>query len=375
MNIYEELGVTPVINAAGTYTIVGGSRMSAQTLQAMQEAAEDHVLISELQNAVQAKIAQMTHNEAAVVCNGAAAGLYLCALSALALKHGKKARYLTRGKVNAGEIVALAAHHIPYDYVLRQLGVKQTWVGYPNIHASTSIEDVENAIGEHTAALFYYVSSPYGLATPGAVPLEQFIQLGERYKLPVVVDAAAQLPPKSNLWDFTKQGATVAIFSGGKDLRGPQSSGLIVGKKDFLKIVQETNFPNYGFGRMLKTGREEIAGLYAALKEYLLVDEGTRARFAENCVNLILETFAKSTLYVMKRAFPNEAGQPLPYVAVQTKKRLPLEAVARAMLEGSPSVFIKPEGDQFFINPMTLQETEVNAVIAKLQSVEKRLSM
>lgn len=373
MKVYEDLGVTPVINAAGTYTIVGGSRMSAQTLEAMKEASQHHVVISELQSAVQKRIARITHNEASVVCNGAAAGLYLCALSAIAIKYEKKAKYLTRDEIAQSEIIALAAHHIPYDYVLRQLGMVQTWVGYPNIHGSTCIEDVENSISTQTAALFYYISSPYGLATPGAVPLDEFIQLGMRYKLPVIVDAAAQLPPKSNVWKFTKQGATAVIFSGGKDMRGPQSSGLIVGTKAFLAIAQETNFPHYGFGRMLKIGREEIVGLYAALQQYLAQDEDERMAFAERCVSLFLETFAQSTLYDMDRVFPNEAGQPMPYVAVRMKKSILLETIASAMLEGTPSVFIKPEGDRFFINPMTLQENEINAVITKLQSIEKTL--
>lgn len=352
MGIYEELGVQPVINAAGTYTIVGGSRMSAQTLAAMKEAAESHVLLSKLQDAVQKRIAQMTHNEAASVCGGAAAGLYLCAISAIAIKHNKTAKYLTRDEIQHSEIVALAAHHIPYDYALRQLGVKQTWAGYPNIHESTSIEDVEGAINQHTAALFYYISSPYGIATPGAVPLQQFVALGAQYKLPVIVDAAAQLTPKSNLWAFTRQGATAAVFSGGKDLRGPQSSGLVVGTQSFLRVVHETNFPHYGFGRMLKTGREEIVGLYAALKQYLGQDEDARAAFAETCVKRTVETFAMSSVYAMRRAFPNEAGQPMPYVAVRMKQGVPLTKVERAMMGGTPSVFIKPEGDRFFINPI-----------------------
>ena len=373
MNIYEQLNISPTINAAGTYTIVGGSRMSAETLQAMKEASEQHVIIVKLQEAVQSDIASMTHNEASVVCNGAAAGLYLCALSAIALKHHKKSRYLAANEIKKSEILAMSAQHIPYDYALRQLGVKQTWVGYPNIPDSMSVEDLENGITEDTAALFYYISSPYGIATPGVLSLQEFIQVGQRHNLPIVVDAAAQLPPVSNLWNFTREGATAVTFSGGKDICGPQSSGLIVGQKAFLDIVKESNFPHYGFGRMLKIGREEIVGLYVALKQYLARDHEQRNTFAENCVRTVLEHFSTSALYDMERVFPNEAGQPMAFVAVRLKKNIPLERVADEMFTDNPSVFIKPEGDRFFINPMTLQESEIDSVITKLKIVEKKI--
>lgn len=373
MGVYERLKVRTVINAAGTYTIVGGSRMRAETLRAMQEASAQHVIISELQEAVQTDIARLTRNEAAAVCCGAAAGLYLCALSALSILYGKKAKYLTTDEIKSGEILSMCAQHIPYDYALRQLGVTQKWVGYPNIPDSMSTEDLESGINEHTAALFYYISSPYGISTPGALPLEEFIAIGQKYKLPVIVDAAAQLPPVENLWEFTRQGATAVTFSGGKDLRGPQSSGLIVGKESFLKVVQETNFPHYGFGRMLKVGREEIVGLYIALTQYLALDHAQRDTFAENCVQKCVANFAKSALFKMKRAFPNEAAQPMAFVEVRMKKPISLVRIEKEMLDGEPSVFIKPEGNVFFINPMTLEEHELEIVIAKLKSIEKKL--
>ena len=373
MTIYEELGVVPVIDAAGTYTVVGGSRMSEETIRCIGEAASQHVEIPELQTAVQNKIAEMTRNESSVICNGAASGLYLCAVSAIAKKLGKKAKYLSNEEIADCEVLSMNAHHIPYDYAVKQLGVGLRSVGYPNIEGSMDKDDLESGINKHTAAIYYFISSPYGIKTPGALPLEDVIEIGEQYKLPVIVDAAAQLPPVENLWKLTGMGASAVIFSGGKSLRGPQSSGLIVGKKEFLKIVQETNFPNYGFGRMLKTGREEIVGLYSAIKQYLAMDHEEMDRFAERCVSAVLNAFGESELFHVERLFPNEAAQPMAFVKITAKDSLDLEDVVRRMKDGQPSVFIKPEGECFFINPMTLKDGEVLPVIEKLKQVEKSI--
>ena len=373
MNIYDELGLVPMINAAGTYTVVGGSRMSEETLQDLADAAGAHVEIPELQEAVQKKIADMTGNETSVVCNGAASGLYLCAISAVALKTGKKSRFLEVDDLAAHEIISFHAQHIPYDFAVKQSGVRDVRVGYPNIEGSTNIEDLEAAIRPNTVAVFYYISSPYGLQTPGALPLEDVISVANDFSLPVIVDAAAQLPPVENLWNFTSIGAAAAIFSGGKYLKGPQSSGLIVGKKSFLETVQDTNFPNYGYGRMLKTGREEIIALYSAIKQYLNSEHVSQQERAEDIVREIVSALTDSKIYQAERVYPNEAAQPMAYVRFAMKKVIDPQKVINLMRMGRPSVFLKQEGSFFYVNPMTLSEDEVALVLEKLIQVERHI--
>ena len=370
MSIYDDLEVTRLINAAGTYTMVGGSRMSAETMAAMTEAANSHVEISKLQEAVQKKIAMLTNNESSAICNGADSGLYLCAVSAIGKKYNKKTRYLTTGEIVKSEILGLASQHIPYDYVVKQLGAKQVWAGYPNIPDSMTAEDLASRITPDTAAIFYFISSPFGIDTPGSLSLEETIAVGKKYNLPVIVDAAAQLPPRENLWKFTQMGADVAIFSGGKYLRGPQSSGLIVGKSAFMNIVHETNFPNYGFGRMLKTGREEIVGLYSALEQYMQLDPEVENRRAEDMIRKIIAEFTSSKVYAMERIFPNEAAQPMPYIRVMLKNQYSLSEFAAKMRSGSSAVFVKPEGKYCYLNPMTIFDDEVDVLITKLHEVE-----
>ncbi|MEM9423894.1 MAG: aminotransferase class V-fold PLP-dependent enzyme [Spirochaetota bacterium] len=342
--------------------------------------------IPELQTVVQQRIAAMTQNEAAAVCNGAASGLYLCAVSAVALKLNKPSKYLSLEELAAHEILSFSAQHIPYDFAVKQSGIRQTWVGYPNIEGSMVAADLEAAIRANTAAIYYYISSPYGLYTPGVLPLEEVLAIARKHDIPVIVDAAAQLPPRENLWKFTAMGAAAAIFSGGKYLKGPQSSGLIVGKKSFLEMVQETNFPNYGYGRMLKTGREEIIGLYSAIQQYLDSDCERERENAEETVREVLAALQNSSLYQVERVFPNEAAQPLPYVRVGLNRRVPagvdLESVIDLIRQADlgdpadsrdsrePAVFVKPEGPYFYINPMTLPREQVSLVIEKLISVE-----
>ena len=372
MTIYEELGIKPFINAAGTYTVIGGSRMSEETLKHVCEASRQHVSIEELLETVQHNIADMTHNEAAVVCNGAATGLYLSTLACVSLKLGKATKYISIPEIQNYEVLAMNAHHIPYDFAVSQTGVRQCWIGYSNIEGSISVEDLEHAIHEQTVAIFYYISSPHGLHTAGALSLEETIAVGRKYNVPVIVDAAAQLPPIENIWNFTKMGATAVLFSGGKDLCGPQSSGLIVGKKKLLSIIQQTNFPNYGYGRMLKIGREEIVGLYCAVKQYLKKDYNRRNVFVEETISYILKEFINSTIYTMERVFPNEAGQALAYIRVSLKINNSIHKLEKDLRQEEPSVFVKPERDVLYINPMTLRDNEIKDVIQKLRIIENK---
>ena len=226
MGIYEELGVPPVINAMGTFTIYGGSKMSPQTLRDMQEAAASFVDIRLLQRRLSQAVAELTHNEAAYICGGASCGVYPSLLAAIAKKRGKKVRHLSREDFYRSEVILFRSHRNPYDIVLDQLGVKLVELAYPNHSLKDPCGDILAAVTPDTAAVYYLES---GWVSPGAPALSDVIQAARTARIPVVLDAAAMLPPVENLWAYTAAGVDLAVFSGGKDLRGPQSSGLIVG--------------------------------------------------------------------------------------------------------------------------------------------------
>ena len=370
-SIYNKLNITPMINAAGTYTMVGGSRMSEQTLKDMTDAARAHVDIKELQEKVNQRLAEITKNEAASVCNGAAAGLYLAAATCVAKKSGRPFNTLSLPEIGEYEILMFAAHRNPYDWSIRQLGVKLKEIGYPNtMHVATS-DDLRNAINENTAGIFFMFSNRGGWIAEGGLDFEATLKVAAEKDIPVIVDAAAQVPPVENLWKLTQMGATAVLFSGGKDLRGPQSSGLIVGKKDFLKSFTEINFFNYGIGRMLKTGREEIVGLLSAVEQYVTMDHTERNAWVESQIEKLIHFSKNSDIFNIKRTFPNEAGQPMARAEILLKTSdLTLEEITIALRNGTPSIFTFVDRGHLFINPMTLFEGETETIIEKLKIIE-----
>lgn len=367
MGIYEELGVDRYINAMGTYTAWGGSRMSAETLDAMRDAAASFVDIKDLQVKVGRSIASMTKNEAAYVCNGAACGVYLSLAAAVSLKLGKKLQYVSREEFAQCNVLVYRSHLSPYDFVFKQLGVTTIELGNSNHTPATPIEDIRHALNEHTVAAYYLES---GWVSIGAPTLAQMKEAVAPYDIPVILDAAAMLPPAENLWNYTHGGAEVAVFSGGKDLHGPQSSGLIVGSQRIIGTILDFGFPSPGLGRMMKTGREEIVGLYAALKQFLAEDSAARLEDAEAQVLLAQEILKGVGFFRVERSFPNEAGQPIPRVAVTIlDDKCNVAKVLRFLREGEPHVIAqgdKVRPDVFYLNPMSMTKEEMELVCRKL---------
>ena len=368
-SIYDRLGVQRIINAAGTYTVIGGSRMSEQTLSDIAEASRSFVEIPTLQLRAHERIAALTKNEAAYIATGGAASLYITGGAALARKYRKKVTYLSDDVIRSSEVIMFRAHRSPYDWSLQQLGVKIVDVGYPNVIGPASREDLEAAISENTCAIFYAAGGPGGWLAEGALNLADTIEIANKHDLPVIVDAAAQLPPVDNLWNFTNAGASAVIFSGGKDLRGPQASGLIVGKKEFMHYVNETGFPKYGIGRMLKVGREEIVGLTSAVEQYIKLDHVKRNAWAGGVVQTLKDRLSHLKGVTVVRSFPNEAGQPMPR-AIITHSWMDSERMIELLMVGNPGIITMKAGEHaIFINPMTLEEDEVDLVSSRLVEI------
>lgn len=375
-DIYDRLGVQKFINAAGTYTIIGGSRMSKKTLEDMADAAASHVEIRKLQKKVHKKLAEITNNEAAYVCNGAACGIYLSVAACIAIKEGKNFNYIPVERVREMEVITFSAHRNPYDRGVQELGAKIVQIGYPNIILPATSEDLENAITENTAAIYYAVGSDGGWVPKGGLSFEETIKIAKEKNIPVIVDSAAQVPPVENLWYYTENGADVALFSGGKDLRGPQASGLIVGKKNLVYEVTKVGFPNYGIGRMLKVGREEIVGLYSAVKQFVNMDHEARKIWCEDQIKQLQEAFLKSDLFQVDRTYPNEAGQPIPraFVHILANNRLTAEKLRQLLMEGEYGIYTtSEERNGVYINPMTLQEGEMSIILEKFKEIEQQV--
>ena len=365
MNIYEKLGVRQYINAAATLTMYGGSIMPDEVVEAMKEAAGSYVDLLDLHRKAGDYIARLTRNEAAFVSNGAAAGIVLATAAAVA-GDDKEKRDMLPMSGGKNEIVLSQAGRVGYDYAIKVGGGK--YVPYGDDKQSTEAQ-LEAAITPNTAAIFMFYFEHRMDNQPS---FEAQARIAKKYGVYLFVDAAAQLPAKEKLWKFTQDGADLAIFSGGKGLRGPQSSGLMVGKRALIDRILTMASPNPGLGRPFKVGKEEIIGLMTAVRLFVEADEGAVNAEYERQVEYVAEAFADFGGVEVTRSFPSEAGQPMPRAKVRL---LPgafdidaAEAGARLKL-CSPAILTAAQGDALFVNPQTLLKGEIVIVADKIKEV------
>lgn len=352
MTNYETLGIRPVINAFATVTKYGGSLMPPEVVQAMCDAAHSFVDLHELQRKVGARIAELTQNEAAYVTSGAASGVALAAAACTVLNQPDKIHQFPHLHDLKNEVIIYKSHRNGYDFGIQAMG-------FTVVETDSTEEAVRQAISEKTSSIFWF----QGAMTGGEnLDLAGLIQVANEYDLPVIVDAAAQLPPVENLWTFTRLGAALALFSGGKDLRGPQSSGLMLGRRDLIETIRSLGNPNHGVGRPMKVGKEELMGVLVAVERYLKLDHEARSNECESIVQMWCEALNPLDGVIAERDFPNEAGQPLPWclvtIAPDVIGKTATELV-QDFLKCDPAIAVSPMNEtQFHLNPMTLNSGE-----------------
>ena len=281
-SIYEELEVTPFINAAGAFTDLGGALIPDEVTAAMKEVSKHSVSITELQQAVGKKIASMLGCEAALVTAGCASSLTLATAACVAGKDPDKIRRLPDTTGMKNEVILQKPHRFEYDHAVRNVGVRLIEI--------ESAEQLISAVNTRTAMLFFLNSAD----DRGKIRRVEFAQLAARVRLPALVDAAADLPPIENLWTLTRMGYDLVTFSGGKSLRGPQCSGLLLGKKHLVEAAFLNGPPHSdSLGRITKVGKEEIVGLYKALRLFLDTDHTAEWNEWENRVAVITRVLSQ----------------------------------------------------------------------------------
>lgn len=361
---HEELGQRRVINAAATLTALGGSLMPPQVIEAMVAGARQFVDYPALQASVGAKIAEMTRNEAAFVSSGAAAGV---TLSIAACMTGTDIR-LVRAFPEAdafprNEILIYRGQRNGYDYAASMTGARL-------LDVDASPDTLRDLMSERTAAVLWFAGTRLRGDTP---ELDEIVGIAHATGVPVIVDAAAQVPPVSNLWHFTRDlGADIAIFSGGKGLRGPQSSGLILGRKDLIDAVVINASPNYSIGRPMKVGKEELFGILAAVEWSLSQDEPALLDHYEEIVRYWMDGLEGLPGIEVTRGFPSEAGQPHARAIIRVLPNLALDrdSIKEALWERDPRILVLSAGDDAIaLNPQTIETGEEEAVLAAMREV------
>ena len=267
-DVYARLGVRPVIHGAGTTTRYGGSLMRPETIEAMREASQALVNIDELNEAAGAAIARMLGAEGALVTAGSTAGLVLQAAACITGVDPARIARLPDVRGLRHEFVIQRAHRFSYDQAYRVPGGVLVEIG---LGRRTMAWELEEAIGERTAGVIHLVS-PF-TSPPGTLGFEQVTEIAHARGVPVLVDAASMIPPRDNLFRYLRGGADLVVVSGGKGIRGPQSTGILAGRRDLIRAASLNASPNQAIGRAAKTSKEEIVGLLVALELFLAEDE------------------------------------------------------------------------------------------------------
>lgn len=343
--------------------------MPPEVVAAMAEAATGYVDMHELQIAVGRRLAELTRNEAAFVASGAAAGLVVATLACtVGGDLHAVARMLEGHPSGKNEVIIHRAHRIPYDPAVLLAGGRLVEVGNP---MQTFPWELEAAFGERTAMVLFVAGAHL---SEGALGLAETVVIAHARGVPVVVDAAAQLPPMENLWRFTREeGADLAVFSGGKELRGPQASGLVVGRGDLIEACRVHGSPHQRLGRPMKVGKEEMMGLLAAVERYVGLDHAARMAGFEATVERWIAAVAERPGVRARREFPNEAGQPVPRARIAFDPEvtgLTGREAQRRLWEGDPAVAVALAGpDAISLTPDCLDGDDDEVIVGRLSEI------
>ena len=332
-DIIAELGVRTFINAAGTYTVLTASLMRPEVIGAMAAASTRFVNIDELQEAAGCRVAELIGCEAAMITSGASAALTLGTAACIT---GQNQDFILRIPDLAGmksEVIVQRLHRYGYDHAVRNCGVKMVEVD--------TAQELEAAINYRTAMMLFFNDREH----VGQISAEEFVRLGKKHGIPTFNDAAADVPPTENLSKFTKMGFDLVTFSGGKGIRGPQSAGLLLGRRDLIEAARLNCSPNSdSIGRGFKINKEEIIGMLVAVESYLNRDAEAEWRDWEQRIETIAAAIAEVESMQTETYVPPIANH-VPHLKLAWRKDavgFSAEDVRRQMRDGEPSIETTP---------------------------------
>ena len=372
MSIYEELDVSPVLNAAGTLTVLGGNTPSAKVRSLMDESEEYYVHIGDLITSVGGKIANMLGVESATVTSGCASALTLAAAACMAGNDPSKIEQIPDITGMRHEFIIQKQLRVKYDRCLTLTGGKLVEVG--DIQ-QTKPEHIESAIGTNTAAI-HYLMVPQPGQLPGALPLEEVIQIGHSYGIPIIVDAASQVYPTDKLSQYVKMGADLVAY-GAKYFGSVSSSGILTGRKDLVDSAMSQSFANFEtsplrtFGRPMKLDRQEIVAVYAALREWLSMNHEDRFDLYESRISNLRSELAGISCIEMSD-YPDQGPKDGLKITINPSKTQKTKSeVIEELRSSNPSIWVRDwdEIESFIVTMPQLKEGGEKIIARRLGGI------
>ena len=359
---FKELGIRTFINAAGTYTSMTGSLMPKEVIDAINYGSLEYVNLDELQDKVGERIAELLECEYATVSSGCFGAMSIAMAGVMSGKDPKKIKQLPDTTGLKNEVILQESHTIGYAQALTNVGAKLVKV--------KTAEELENSINEKTAMLWFLNAN----TDRGDIKWEEFVSLGKKHNIPTFIDCAADVPPVDNLFKFTRIGFDMVAFSGGKGLRGPQSAGLLLGKKEYIEAAR-LHTPPRGetIGRGMKVNKEEVLGMLAALELYLSKDHQAEWKMWEDQIDLISES-AKSVSGVETTIHVPPHANHVPSLKIrwdQSKVNISPDNVRKILREGSPSIETVGNKNEIGITTWMMVPGQEKIVAKKIKKILK----
>ena len=354
---YESLGVRPLINCMGTYTIISGSLMLPEVRQAIQDASKAYVHLDELMERVGGRIAELMACEWGMVTSGCAAALCQVTAACVAGLDPERMKRLPDTSGMKNRVITQPSHRHVYDHAIRMVGVHIVEVETPR--------QMEAAIDESTAMIAIFGDA----ADRGSISVPDMVSIARKNDVPTFVDAAAERPDVPN--PYLSEGVDVVAYSGGKCLRGPQASGLVLGRKDILHAAFMNGAPHHSLARPMKAGKEEVMGLLAAVEQWVRRDHAAEWREWERRLDTITNEVAHIPTLTTETLQPGRSNV-APVLAVnwdpETVRVTPEEA-RRLLSEGDPRIELFHTGSGVEVMPYMMESGEDALVARRLNQV------
>jgi L-seryl-tRNA(Ser) seleniumtransferase len=373
-SLLRELGVKPIINASGTLTLLGGTTLADEVSEAWAEASKVYLDMNELHVKAGEFISKLTGAESAYITAGTAASLVISIAACMTRGETGKMLQLPRTQGMRNEVIVQRLHHNEFEFLFEIAGAEIVEIGDELV---TTRAELEDAISERTAAVAYFAYDPQ----EGVLPLKTVLETSHRHDVPVIVDAAAEIPPLENLTKFIRMGCDLVLYSTGKDIGAPSDTGIILGRRELVRTCMRlgphnreiiSSKPRDYIGRPMKTSKEDILAVVAALTRYFRVDHARRHDGWEKKIQYIVSELSKCSGVEVNSILPRH-GHPrpvsIPRVELEFHNGMTGDEVSRKLLNGDPSISAYVIDNRLYLNPQCLRDGEEEFVVSRITEI------